>query len=473
MASTNTTSSDGISPTMNGHSSNGHSSNGHSSNGHSSNGHSSNGTQTNGHTNGTPPLPIVIAGGGCVGLFLALLLAHSPLPHHIIVIEPQHPDPTSTRAMAHQPPTYPLLSRIPGLLPELIAAGSLSAGLCFRTSIANGSQVIASKAFDNNGEGMKGKGQLLLPQGKFQGILMKRISKFGVDRIDVRFGSNVTNFSTTSQEEDAVTVATTTAFGEKETLKATYLIGADGAHSTVRKTLAVPFTGETLDAQLVATDLYFDFHAHGFMDANFIVDPQSHGLIGRITPPSHTDRTLWRVSYSVPTHTPASEITASVDEKLAHMLPSRGLSPTGEKIYDVVRIAPYKAQQRIASTLYQNRVCLIGDAAHLTNPYAGLGLASGIADAASLAEVLVRILSGEAADAERLLGAWSTARRGVFFEVVDKPSRMAYWRVRTDVGSGEKREEFLMRDPLVGALGKGMPVVPKSLETRGEELEGW
>ena len=142
-------------------------------------------------------------------------------------------------------------------------------------------------------------------------------------------------------------------------------------------------------------------------------------------------------------------------------------------MYDVVRIAPYKAQQRIASTLYRDRVCLIGDAAHLTNPYAGLGLASGIADAASLAEVLVRILSSQAADAERLLGSWSTARREVFFEAVDKPSRMAYRRVRTDVGSEEKLGEFLSKDPLVGALRKGMPVMPQSLETRTEDLKGW
>jgi 2-polyprenyl-6-methoxyphenol hydroxylase-like FAD-dependent oxidoreductase len=320
---------------------------------------------------------------------------------------------------------------------------------------------------------MKGKGQLLLPQGKFQAVLMKRIEGFGKEKVEVKLGSRISGFSANSE---GVSVEVENSEGEEQDIKATYLIGADGAHSLVRKSLGVDFEGETLDAQLVATDLDFDFHAHGFMDANFVVDPLSYGLIGRITnpsPSSKTGQTLWRVSYSVPTHIPDSEIKASVDEKLSHMLPNAGLSEKGERMYKVMRIAPYKAQQRVASTLYRSRVCLIGDAAHLTNPYAGLGLASGIADASSLAQCLARILSSPESDPEVLLSSWSTARREIFFEVVDKPSRKAYQRVRTDVGSEQKLEEFLKRDPLVGALKKGMPVMPKSLETRGEELEGW
>jgi 2-polyprenyl-6-methoxyphenol hydroxylase-like FAD-dependent oxidoreductase len=453
MASTNVASSELTNGTPNGHT------NGHT-NGHINN-HTNNPTQASPSTS----LPIIIAGGGCVGLFFALLLSHTPNINPIIVVEPQTPDPTSTRAMAHQPPTYPLLSKIPGLLPELIKAGSLSSGLCFRTSVQNGSKVIAGKTFDNSGEGMKGKGQLLLPQGRFQGVLMERLR--GREGVEVKIGSQVTGFSS---KADSVTVHVQNSNGEEEEIEAAYLIGADGGHSIVRKSLGVEFEGETLDAQLVATDLHFDFKRHDFFDANFIIDPMNYGLIGRITndvPP------LWRVSYGVPIGMSDEEINGSVDKKLSGMLPNAGLNGEREKEYKVVRIAPYKAQQRCASTLYKDRVCLIGDAAHLTNPYAGLGLASGIADAASLAEVLAHILSSKAVDPELLLSSWSEARRKSFFDVVDKPSRMAYKRVRSDVGSEEKLEAFLGRDPLVGALKKGMPVMPPSLETKGEELQGW
>lgn len=366
--------------------------------------------------------------------------------------------------MAHQPSTYPILSRVPGLLFELIAAGSLSSGLCFRTSVANGSKVIASKTFDNCGEGLKGKGQLLLPQGKFQQILMARLAALE-NKALVLTGSSLTSFT---QHATHVSVTYSTPTGDPQTVSAAYLIGADGSHSPVRKTLALPFPGETLDAHLVATDIYFDFAAHAFHDANFIIDPENYGLIGRI---NHTG--LWRVSYGVPSSMHDEEITQTVHDKLSLMLPNAGLDKNGERAYKVARIAPYKAQQRLAPTLHSNRVCLVGDAAHLTNPYAGLGLASGIADASSLAEILDRILTHQAGNAEELLNAWSAARHQKFLDAVDGPSRMAYKRVRSDVSSDEKFGELAGRDPMVGALREGMPVVPPSLETRGEELEGW
>lgn len=448
--------------------------------------------QLNGHTNGgtnddstSKALPVVIAGGGCVGLFLSLLLAHSSITNHIIVLEPDYPDPTCTRAMAHQPPTYPIFSKVPGLLPELVAEGSLSSGLCFRTSVAHGSKVLAEKRFDNSGEGMKGKGQLLLPQGKFQRVLLRRLEKLG-DKVSVQLGSRVVEFTQNSNTEGhgagrrtkigegRVRVKIQGKNGTEEYIDAEFLVGADGAHSTVRKQLGVELKGETLDAQLVATDLYYDFHAHGFHDANFIIDPLEYGLIGRISKPKSPDEpALWRVSYGVPLGVSEDTIREQVDKKLAHMLPNGGRGPAGEKSYRIQRIAPYKAQQRCVSSFVHDHAILVGDAAHLTNPYAGLGLASGMADASSLSEVLIRILSGDAKDSKMLLDKWSCDRVKKFEEVIDQPSRMAYKRVKSDVSSEEKVQELMLRDPMVGALKRGMPVMPPSLETKVGELEGW
>lgn len=109
----------------------------------------------------------------------------------------------------------------------------------------------------------------------------------------------------------------------------------------------------------------------------------------------------------------------------------------------------------------------------VTNPYAGLGLASGIADADSLAPILARVLIGKASSPSTLLNSWSEARRQKFFDVVDKPSRAAYKRVKSNVDTAEDIEALLERDPIVKALKSGMPVMPPSLRSMGEEMEGW
>ncbi|KAF1964962.1 FAD/NAD(P)-binding domain-containing protein [Bimuria novae-zelandiae CBS 107.79] len=417
-------------------------------------------TAPNGHTchngNTPPPLPIVLAGGGCVGLFLALLLAQSPIPNRIIVLEPSPPDPTSTRAMAHQPLIFPLFERS-GLMRELSAAGTFSNGLCFRTGVKNGSALIAGKRFAK-GE----RAQLLLPQGKFQSILMGKIRESG--KAEVKLGARVVGFAQKDKGGVSVEVRICKGVdGEEEVVEAEYLVGADGAHSTVRKAMGLPFTGETLPNQLVATDIVYDFHLHGFYDANFIIDEEDYGLIGRIT-----EDGLWRVSYGVPNAVSEEEVRRTAESKIRRMLPDGGRGGL-----EVRRVAPYKAQQLCVEGLWRGRVGIVGDAAHLTNPYAGLGLASGIADAASLASVLIRILTHQATDPEKLLESWSDSRKQKFWGVIDKPSRVAYARVKTKVDTEEEVEALVARDPVIGAMRKGVKPVGPGIETCVEELVGW
>ena len=358
-------------------------------------------------------------------------------------------------------------------MPELSKAGSFSSGICFRTSATNGSKLIAGKRFAE-GE----KAQLLLPQGKFQEILMRKI-KAAKDDADLRLGSRITGFS---QTDGSVEVQIMSEDGNEEVVQAEYVVGADGAKSTVRKTMGLRFDGDTLPNQLVATDIEYDFHKYGFYDANFIIDAENYGLIGRIT-----NDGLWRVSYGVPNSVSDEQLRQKAEDTIKRMLPDEGKSG-----FRIKRIAPYKAQQLCVDTFWSGRVGVCGDAAHckshaiipqdnspigsllkVTNPYAGLGLASGIADASSLAEVLVRILTQKAADPETLLVSWSQARRHKFMTVIDKPSRMAYNRVKKNVDTDEEIEALLAGDPIVGALKKGMPVTPPPIETRGEDLSGW
>jgi len=306
---------------------------------------------------------------------------------------------------------------------------------------------------------------------------MHRIRETG--KADVQLGSHVHNFT---EREDGIDVRIQSANGEEWTIRAEYLIGADGARSTVRRAAGCSFDGVTLPNQLVATDIIYDFHAHGFWDANFIIDSEDYGLIGRIT-----ESGLWRVSYGVSNALSEEEVRKGADEKIRAMLPDGGRSG-----FEVKRVASYKANQLCVDKFWRGRVGLCGDAAHckcfpnystyqkppsnevqVTNPYAGLGLASGIVDASSLADVLIRVLMGKSPDPLLLLDSWSDARRQSFLTAVDQPSRMAYARVTHDTSTKQKLDELLMKEPTLSALKKGLPVIRPSIETEVENLNGW
>lgn len=77
---------------------------------------------------------------------------------------------------------------------------------------------------------------------------------------------------------------------------------------------------------------------------------------------------MWRVSYGVPGSQGEEEIRRNVREKLRGMLPNGGRDGEGHDAFEVVRVAPYRAQQRCASTLVNGRVVLVGDAAHCESP---------------------------------------------------------------------------------------------------------
>ncbi|KAF2204724.1 FAD/NAD(P)-binding domain-containing protein [Delitschia confertaspora ATCC 74209] len=416
------------------------------------------------------PLPIVIAGGGCVGLFLALLLCQSDIPNPIIVIELSAPDANNTRAMAHQPSILPLYAKA-GILDTLSEEGMYSTGLCFRTppTSSRGSRVLAGKQFQP-GE----PSQLLIPQYKFQQVVLSKLHEYtisngeGRGRLEVKLGSDpVQSFDPKVDPGSG---------SRRNCIKAHYLIGADGSHSAVRYHLKTPFDeiGTLLESTLVATDILCPKLTDSELwDANFIVDSEDFGLVGRID-----DQGLWRVSYGIDSASIPKDQFGEISEgiirealpaKLAKLLPEN--PKEGE--YEVRRVASYTAQQRCVRTMWKGRIGVIGDAAHVTNPYAGLGLLSGLYDASSLAAVLGRVLSPSTSslcEPTTLLESWSQARIEKFKTVVDPVSRAALNRVRT---RSEDIEGLSEKDPVIKAMKAGEGLKMPDVETNVSELAGW
>lgn len=405
---------------------------------------------------------VLIVGAGPTGLFLALRLLQAGIK--VTVVEAKPKLDNSTKALVHIPTVYPEYKRAGVLEDVLAAAGSLkSTGLLFRKT--------SDKSIIAQMPNVPGRpGPCVVPQSKFASILLEKVQQYNGQH--VLFGEIFKSFQ--EREGGGVSVVVENADGQQKTIEAEFLIAADGGKSALRKAADIPFEGETLPYQLVATDLRYPFEQYGWdpLLPNFLADPDHYGLVTPID-----GNGLWRCSYGMPldrgdastttSRVPGysmTDIQATLPSKIEHMLPSAA----GEKPRDweLVNVAPYKAQQLCAQNFRKGSIILIGDAAHLTNPFAGMGLNAGIFDAASLADVLECILQRGGA-ATSLIDAWAVSRKGVFTKIVDPMSRAAFVACRDpDVDSLPQRHPMLKAMKVPGAK-------PPDLRTDTSTLEGW
>jgi 2-polyprenyl-6-methoxyphenol hydroxylase-like FAD-dependent oxidoreductase len=240
----------------------------------------------------------------------------------------------------------------------------------------------------------------------------------------VEFETPVTGLA---QDPGGVSVTTAAADGPRE-LRGRWLIGADGARSTVRKALGLSFDGITWPERFVATNVRYDFEGHGYARATFQVDPVHGAVIAKID-----NSGLWRCTYSEDAALPEESVAERLPEHFAHLLP-------GAEGYELDRYTPYNMHQRATPRFRVGRVMLVGDAAHATNPTGGLGLTSGLFDAFALSQALASVELEGTDDA--VLDRWAEERRRIFLEIAS-PAASEYKRLVFSEPDPERRRADL------------------------------
>lgn len=166
---------------------------------------------------------------------------------------------------------------------------------------------------------------------------------------------------------------------------------------------------------------------------NTIIHPDHCHVVARITKDG-----LWRVSYNEDKKLTYQEALDNLPRKFEQMLP--GNPKHGD--YALVDFNPYKQHQRCAEKLRVGRICLAADAAHLCNPWGGLGLTGGFADITGLAECLEGIQTGRADDS--ILDKYDEVRRSIFHSMISPISSANYLRCSTqDADTVLQNDEFL------------------------------
>jgi 2-polyprenyl-6-methoxyphenol hydroxylase-like FAD-dependent oxidoreductase len=324
--------------------------------------------------NGTARVPVMIIGAGPSGLFAAVELARHGVSARLVEREPVQA--RQARATALQPGTLEILAAA-GVLGEVLDS---SVHVHFARVFDARLGRLAETAF--GGVGCPWEFQCSLPQWRTEQIL--------AGRLEARGGPVERGITAVSVEDrpDGVHVELRHSDGRPELVVADWVIGAGGAHSVTRQSMAGDLAGATypgtaLVAEVaVAAELPRDGSA-------LIATAEGYVLLA----PLPGER--W-ITFIGDLHQDETELLAAGDPagSVAGFMQRR--TGSSVRVQDVGWSAAFRMHRRAASELAGGRRFLVGDAGHLSSPFGGEGLNSGLHDAHNLAWKLALELHGQA-----------------------------------------------------------------------------
>jgi 6-methylpretetramide 4-monooxygenase / 4-hydroxy-6-methylpretetramide 12a-monooxygenase len=356
---------------------------------------------------------VVVIGAGPSGLFAAIELARHGV--HARVVEREPRPHHQARATALQPGTLEILQQAGVLDRVLPVCEQLAFARVYRVSAA-GLAGVSELAF--GGVGCDWEFQGSLPQWRTEQALAGRLADLGgaVER-----GVSVVWMT---ERADEVLIGLEATDGERQEVAASWVIGAGGAHSLTRESLAEPLTGSTYPGTALVADIQLS--ADLPRDGSALV-ASAAGYV--LLAPLPGDRWLTFVG-----DLDDSEIALAEDdapEAIGATIAGR-IPPAVLRIDDVAWASTFRMHRRLAPRLADKHRFLLGDAGHLSSPFGGEGLNSGLHDAHNLGWKLALELHGHARPA--LLDSFASERRTAdrhVLEVSDRLHQLAHAAVES------------------------------------------
>jgi len=316
---------------------------------------------------------VLIVGAGPSGLMMAAqLLRYGVQP---LIIDNKQGPTTHSNALAVQARSMEIYRQM-GLADKIVPNGKQAKGLIFNQ---DGKQK-ASLSLNSIGEG-----QTLFPY-----VLLYQQSKNERTLLDYLTQNCCpvywdTTLLSLQQKPDGATAQLKNAEGEY-TIKADWVIGADGAHSIVRKQSQIAFKGDTYPSFFYLADLQVDT---GFLDGDYIELFLGKDDLSGFFPMPEKD--CYRIIGNLP-----PEFNERDDVTVEDVLPYMSkLTKSTVKIVENHWFTVYKLHHRMAERFREQRCFLIGDAAHIHSPVGGQGMNTGLQDAYNLAWKLAGVINGQ------------------------------------------------------------------------------
>jgi 2-polyprenyl-6-methoxyphenol hydroxylase-like FAD-dependent oxidoreductase len=366
---------------------------------------------------------VFIAGAGPTGLVLALWLRR--LGVRVRIVDKAERPGTTSRAVAVQARTLELYRQL-GLADEVLAHG-LDLGA---VNLWVRGRHVGRAPFGDIGKGLSPFPFVLMyPQDEHEELLVEHLARAG---LTVERGVELLDFE---ERDGRVRLRTRDRDGRERAGQAAYLVGADGAHSTVRQRLGIDFPGGTYERLFYVADvkmqgpvanreLHIALDEGDFLGVFPLRGDHAARLIGTIPASEGETRAL---TFGDVSHRVAERMRLTVDE--------------------VNWFSTYRVHHRVADRFRSGRAFLVGDAGHIHSPVGGQGMNTGIGDAINLAWKLAQVLGGQA-DA-RLLDSF-------------EPERIAF--ARRLVATTDRAFTLVTRDGGLARLIR-LGVVPRLLPT--------
>ncbi|WP_410177167.1 FAD-dependent monooxygenase [Streptomyces nigrescens] len=378
---------------------------------------------------------VLIAGAGPTGLALGIDLARRGV--RALLVERQDQLSRGARGTGLQPRTQEVYDDL-GVLAAIQAAG----GLYPKTARwENGRIAEISEMIErvDPTPAMPYSNALMVPQFRNQELLSTRLQELGGR---VLLGTELTAFT---QDSDGVTARLRGADGVERSVRAAYLVAADGGRSTVRRALGIGMSGPSLPAgAAVLADVRVDgldrdhWHRWNLQGGGFVA----------LLPLAGTNHFQTFIVAGGATDTSPEAVRALLAAH-THL--------AAEQIREVLWSSLYRPKAGMADAFRAGRVFLAGDAAHIHSPAGGQGLNTSVQDAYNLGWKLGQVLRHGAPDT--LLDSYETERRPIAARILDTSTRL-------------HRSGSLRRGRDLHQLDIGYPDSPLTQELRTDLAEG-
>jgi 2-polyprenyl-6-methoxyphenol hydroxylase-like FAD-dependent oxidoreductase len=311
---------------------------------------------------------VLVVGAGPTGLTMAAELARRGIPCRLI--EKVARASEKSKALVIQPRTLEVFQDM-GIADEAVASGHPLPSV---TPYLDGKPLgkITFQALES-----PFPFPLILDQSENERILGKLVQKLG---IQIERQKELLHLE---QNEDHVKITTKNSDGTEEEFLVNWVIGCDGAHSTVRHLLGLPFEGSAYNEEFILADVQLDWELARNEGFGFVL---KEGLIAAIPKGNGRYRLIINQRELRP---------KSTDDVTLHEIQSFAdrFIPVKTLVHDPIWLARFQTHRRIVPRFRQNRVFLAGDAAHIHSPAGGQGMNTGIQDAYNLAWKLALVIS--------------------------------------------------------------------------------